>query len=356
MARGLRAALRVLVVDAAFGMLVACAAITGLNRYSEVEGSVDGSAAATGDVADAADATATADARAGTGTLTDAADRGDARGSDDAEEDCGDTVSVLNCGACGVACDTTHSVGLSCTGTTCAYASCVAGWANCDTAPPDTDGCETSLSTPSNCSGCGEACDTAHSAGATCNGSTCAFARCADGWADCDTTRPDTDGCETALASVTSCGACGRRCDTTTGAPSCSGTACSYACHSGRVDCNASTAPDTDGCECATPGCCSGACQVVHSNGEGMSFYDCAALGTYNQTQAMEACTAFTNNSTQCAQSANSCAGTITYAVCSVAFSTCRCWQYSGPNPGTVQSSTVGCSTQCGAATDPKWN
>jgi hypothetical protein len=39
-----------------------------------------------------------------------------------------------------------------------------------------------------------------------------------------------------------------------------------------------------------------------------------------------------------------------------VAFSTCRCWQYSGPNPGTVQSSTVGCSTQCGAATDPKWN
>jgi hypothetical protein len=60
--------------------------------------------------------------------------------------------------------------------------------------------------------------------------------------------------------------------------------------------CNATTPPDTDGCECAAPGCCSGACQVVHSNGAGQSFYDCVAASTFNQTQATEACVAFTNN------------------------------------------------------------
>ena len=349
MARGVRAALGVLVVDAAFGMLVACAAITGLTSYSDVGVSVDGSAPAAGDAADAPSGS-------GRAPSTDAADRGDARSRDGAEENCGDRLSVLNCGACGVACETTRSVGPSCTGGTCTYAGCVAGWANCETAPPDTNGCETSLTTSTNCSACDMACDTAHSAGATCSGGACGYAGCADGWADCDTAPPNTDGCETSLASVTNCGACGRACDTGTGAPSCSGTACTYACNSGRADCNASTAPDTDGCECATPGCCSGVCQMVHSNGEGVTFYDCAAPGVYNQTQATEACTAFTNNRSQCAQSSNSCAGAVTYAVCSVASSTCRCWQYSGPNPGTVQSPILGCSAQCGSATDPTWN
>jgi hypothetical protein len=39
-----------------------------------------------------------------------------------------------------------------------------------------------------------------------------------------------------------------------------------------------------------------------------------------------------------------------------VSASTCRCWQYSGPNPGTVQSPSLGCSAQCGSASDPPWN
>jgi hypothetical protein len=110
-----------------------------------------------------------------------------------------------------------------------------------------------------------------------------------------------------------------------------------------------------DGCACATPGCCAAGCQTVHSNGEGQSFYDCAALDTYDQTQAMEACTAFTGNSTQCTLSSTFCSST-SDSVCSAAALTCRCWQYSGPNPGTVQSPFLGCSAQCGASTDPKWN
>jgi hypothetical protein len=118
--------------------------------------------------------------------------------------------------------------------------------------------------------------------------------------------------------------------------------------------CTASTCPSCgSGC---TP-CCTatGTCKVVHANGEGQTFYDCAALDTHDQTQAMEACVAFSKNSSQCTQSSNFCSSII-YAICSVAASTCHCWQYTGPNAGTVQSPTTGCSAQCGSASDPAWN
>lgn len=277
MVRGVRVALGVVVTTATGGALVACAVITGLNRYSDDEGSVDGTVAAARDAPDVrfdgVSATDAVDRFYGV-SATDAMDRGDAR------VDVADAREERESGRAG---------GVDAQG------------------------------------GCGDA-----------------------------TLVPDC-GCETSLSSVTGCGACGRACDTATGKPSCNGTTCSYACNSGRADCNASIAPDTDGCECATPGCCSGACQVVHSNGEGQSFYDCAPLGTYTQTQATEACTAFTNDSVQCTLSSTFCSSS-TYAVCSVSASTCRCWQYSGPNPGTVQSPSLGCSAQCGSASDPPWN
>ena len=89
------------------------------------------------------------------------------------------------------------------------------------------------------------------------------------------------------------CGTCGADCDTTTGSPSCNGTTCSYACNAGLIDCDGNQAPDTDGCECATPACCGASCQTTHTDGVGQSFYDCNALGTDSQDEAMEACHAY---------------------------------------------------------------
>ena len=78
-------------------------------------------------------------------------------------------------------------------------------------------------------------------------------------------------------------------------------------CNAGLQDCNGSKAPDTDGCECAGTGCCSGKCQTAHSNGNGQTFYDCAAGKTHNETQAGEACAALTGGSGACSAKSAGC-------------------------------------------------
>jgi hypothetical protein len=74
---------------------------------------------------------------------------------------------------------------------------------------------------------------------------------------------------------------------------SCNGTTCSYTCNAGASDCDKATAPDTDGCECPTPGCCGTGCDTTHVNGLGEDYYDCNPLDTYEETTAMEACVAY---------------------------------------------------------------
>jgi hypothetical protein len=111
------------------------------------------------------------------------------------ESGCGPTDTVTSCGQCGAACDTTHGTPSSCTSGACQYG-CNAGWGDCDGAAPNLNGCETPLDTPSNCTGCGVACDTAHSNGASCSGAGCTYASCAAGYLDCHTAAPNSDGCE----------------------------------------------------------------------------------------------------------------------------------------------------------------
>ena len=184
--------------------------------------------------------------------------------------------------------------------------------------------------------------------------------------ADAAAGAPDTGGGQPeagcGLGTPASCSACGVSCNTSTGAPSCNGTTCSYACNAGRQDCNASKAPDTDGCECAGNGCCSGKCQTSHANGKGNNFYDCNATGTHNQGQAAEACAALAG-STSCSSSNAPCncilfiCGAQAQSVCASSGGKCYCWQYSGPNAGTVQeSSGSSCSASCGSSSDPTWN
>jgi hypothetical protein len=157
--------------------------------------------------------------------------------------------------------------------------------------------------------------------------------------------------------SITNCGGCGQKCDTarSTGA-SCNAATCSYtSCASGWANCN-TTAPDTDGCECSTPACCGAACQTAHSNGVGQTFYDCVSQGTYNQTQALEACAAFAPGG-PCIQGSTFCGLAVALFVCNVGSSSCTCWEYQGPNPGAVyanaSSNVCSCSTASGL---PPWN
>jgi hypothetical protein len=147
------------------------------------------------------------------------------------------------------------------------------------------------------------------------------------------------------LDTVDNCGACGTACSTTTGTPSCTGSTCTYVCSSGRSNCN-TTAPDTDGCECATPSCCGTVCQTTHADGVGQPYFNCNAPATYSETAAISACTAYAES---VGSSGADCVGGLTCpgsTVPTVCFTTsggqCAtyCWQYTGVyadgGPGTV--------------------
>lgn len=179
-----------------------------------------------------------------------------------------------------------------------------------------------------------------------------------------DAAPPGSDGSCGSLSSVDNCGACGQACDTSTGSPACNGTTCAYACNVGRSDCNLHTAPDTDGCECATPGCCGTGCQTSHSSGIGQSFYDCVEAGTHTQPQARAACVTFTGDAGACKTSSACCDDSLglcitvqsTDAICGAASGTCHCWSYLGHDSGTVQTPDAGCAEICPSAGDPGWN
>ncbi len=147
------------------------------------------------------------------------------------------------------------------------------------------------------------------------------------------------------LDSVDNCGACGVACNATTGTSTCTGSTCTYACATGRSDCNM-TPPDTDGCECATPACCGSACQTSHADGVGQPYFDCNAAATYTETAAFSACTAYARS---VGSSAANCVGGLKCSgssVPTVCFTTSTgacasyCWQYTGVyadgGPGTV--------------------
>jgi hypothetical protein len=119
----------------------------------------------------------------------------------------------------------------------------------------------------SDAASCSVSCDTT-TGSPTCHGNTCSYA-CTQGLADCNAaTAPDTDGCESSLSSTASCAACGNACDTShsTGA-TCNGRSCLYAgCATGYVNC-ASSPPDANGCEtplASTSNCaaCGNACDT----------------------------------------------------------------------------------------------
>jgi hypothetical protein len=227
------------------------------------------------------------------------------------EAGCGPTNTVDNCGQCGASCDTTHSTPSSCTGGACQY-TCNAGWGDCQPAPPDTNGCETALTTTSNCTSCGVACDTVNSVGAACGATGCTYTGCATGFRDCN-----------------------------------------------------SAAPNANGCECQSPGCCeAGACEPQHDNGVGENYFDCTPVGVYTSALALKACIAYTDAAAQCVgfPCADPDAGPI---ICSSGATSkfCMCWSYAGSNVGLVDNAgqtpgPTGAHCYCPSASvgDTPWN
>jgi hypothetical protein len=238
-------------------------------------------------------------------------DSASVRDSAPVEAGCGPTNTVTNCGQCGAACDTTHSTPSACTGGACQY-TCNAGWGDCQPAPPDTNGCETPLTTALNCTACGVACDTVHSNGAACSGTGCLYTGCANGWSDCN-----------------------------------------------------AAAPNANGCECQSPGCCeAGACEPQHNNGIGNTYYDCTPVGVFTSSLALQACIAYTDAASECVgyPCADPDSGPI---ICSSGALNkfCMCWSYAGSNIGLVDNAgenpgTNGRNCFCPSAAvgDTPWN
>jgi hypothetical protein len=193
---------------------------------------------------------------------------------------------------------------------------------------------------------------------------------------------PFDSGCGP-LNTTTNCSACGDKCASVAASETAStcpgdsngfGATCSYTCAASHLDCNAGTAPDLDGCECATPGvtnatCCSGACPIAHDYDEDIintTFYDCVAASTYNLTVAMDACTAYAGagqcdvmGTYFCTLEDGGMAGDM---VCSdgAGAAACACWGYDGLllgqmviGPGKAAANPNNC--ECPEPTDPKW-
>lgn len=159
------------------------------------------------------------------------------------------------------------------------------------------------------------------------------------GGAVVDAGPPDTGSSCGPIETISNCGSCGVACDTDSGTPSCTAGSCAYVCSAGRSDCN-QTSPNTDGCECATPGCCASGCETTHNDGVGQPYYDCNPTKTITERSALEACTAYAGGDAGGCSGGWSCSGANTQYVC---FSndngtdcTNYCWGYSGNRAGKV--------------------
>jgi len=192
---------------------------------------------------------------------------------------------------------------------------------------------------------------------------------CVGGTCECNETLCGGNTC-TLLTSTSDCSACGDVCTTTNAsAATCNGTTCSYTCNAGSSDCNAGTHPDTDGCECATPGCCTGGtCEKTHADGLGQSYYDCNPLDTYTEAQAYEACAAYATTvggtSANCADAWTCEGGGDSICYGNTAGTTCTtfCWVVTGgvsySPPAGSKTPGAGSVTSCAncLASSGTWN
>jgi len=106
-----------------------------------------------------------------------------------------DITTVDNCGGCGNACGAANATANHCTAGQCAY-DCQLGFLDCIKIGANGDGCESDAHSLTSCGACGVSCDTAHSVGTGCSGTACTYTGCMPGFGDCQMTGANADGCE----------------------------------------------------------------------------------------------------------------------------------------------------------------
>jgi len=274
------------------------------------------------------------------------------------DDDCVNRSAAAGSGA--TACCASHCVDLAqaslrnCGGGVCVDAATCCSDADCN-APPAAAACYLGGSCPA----VGGTCSYTLRPGALTCGTTCCrdvegtcnpdcSLSCSVGYADCDGD-PST-GCEQSIFDTQHCGGCWTACSFANAVAACPTGSCTLSkCDAGFQNCDGQNA---NGCECKGTGCCAnGACQTAHDDGVGQTFYDCVATGTYDQTQATEACAAFTGDASQCHVS-TTCASGAT-AVCSAGSATaCDCWIFAGTGVGKVKTNGAGSCT-CHANGNP---
>lgn len=277
---------------------------------------------------------------------------------------CISNKTLTDCGSCGSVCGSEQAAPSCATGT--CVLNCNTGFDDCD--GNKSNGCEANLNTsPSHCGQCARSCSTTEALALACTDGKCT-STCNPGFGNCtQPTAPVTDnGCETSTTtSVSNCGGCNNVCTTAANntARSCvePGT-CQYSCATNRQDCNAATAPNLDGCECEGGACCGTGCQTKHSNGVGDNWYDCVALNTYDQTQAMAACQAAGNSNcydTYCIGYTGS------GLVCGGTNAQCTCWWYAAQPSDAARIGRVRVNTtpdmngnlcRCPLSNSAQWN
>jgi hypothetical protein len=198
---------------------------------------------------------------------------------------------------------------------------------------------------------------------------------CDVGKGDCDSIAGN--GCEHDLTQdVGNCGGCGRACaaagSLNVAVAACSKSLCTASsCSPGHADCSHPAAPKADdGCECDTPGCCAGFCQITHTNGFGGNFYNCTILNDHSQQSASDAAAQFDTTGQSLPVPFTDTSGNHFDAICNFNAKNCTCftWTTNNTNTGaigharqTAASNPPNAGTDCKVAISgepgyPPWN
>jgi hypothetical protein len=97
-----------------------------------------------------------------------------------------------------------------------------------------------------------------------------------------------------------------------------------------------------------------GCLSMVHSNGQGQTYFDCSPPMTYTETEAQKACVASTVDAAAC--SANTTVCSIFGGETVICSTSCVCWGYTGGAMGHVNTGGLGHVCTCPGQLDPTWN
>lgn len=135
-------------------------------------------------------------------------------------------------------------------------------------------------------------------------------------------------------------------------------------CGNGTIDpgeaCDDGNVAAGDGCSssCQLEGPCPGGLPLItHDNGQGQTWQDCVPLGTYNGTQASNACAAYTGNLGSCFDFDCADPGNFDNVVCGLLGADCACWTYAGAlTTGLTVNDPSSNACTCPAVGDNTWN